>query len=112
MSMTGPLRTLEKWFDFENSPFKRLAELDLREGAPTILVVINAGTVFGINFEEEGDELYSELCLLKDALPGLTKCDEKSISLWLKFLKEVKCPLLQNLMEHVYSIICRNTSSA
>ncbi|XP_037504964.1 uncharacterized protein LOC119381046 [Rhipicephalus sanguineus] len=102
------LAYLEKWFDFENSPFKMLAELDLRKGAPTTLVVINAGNLFGIDFQEEGDELYSELCLLKDALPGLLKCDEKSSSMWLKFLKAVKCPLLQNLMEHVYSIPCSN----
>ncbi|KAH7970084.1 hypothetical protein HPB52_024054 [Rhipicephalus sanguineus] len=102
------LAYLEKWFDFENSPFKMLAELDLRKGAPTTLVVINAGNLFGSDFQEEGDELYSELCLLKDALPGLLKCDEKSSSMWLKFLKAVKCPLLQNLMEHVYSIPCSN----
>ncbi|KAG0414087.1 hypothetical protein HPB47_008760, partial [Ixodes persulcatus] len=29
------LAYLGKWFDFENSPFKRLAELDLRKGAPS-----------------------------------------------------------------------------
>ncbi|KAH8026423.1 hypothetical protein HPB51_020407 [Rhipicephalus microplus] len=95
---------LEKWFDFENSPFKMLAELDLRSAAPTSLMVINAGNLFGIDFQEEGGELYSELRLLKDAMPGLVKCDEKSSSMWLKFLKEVKCPFLQNLMKHVYSV--------
>ncbi|KAH8019697.1 hypothetical protein HPB51_021019 [Rhipicephalus microplus] len=100
------LAYLKKSCDFENSLFKMLAELDLRKGAPTLLTVINAGNLFGIDFQEEGDELCSELCLLKYALPEIVKCDEKSSSMWLKFLKEVKCPFLQYLMEHVYSIPC------
>ncbi|KAH8022160.1 hypothetical protein HPB51_022293 [Rhipicephalus microplus] len=40
---------LEKWFDFDHSPFKMLAELDLRKDAPTLLMVINAGNPFGID---------------------------------------------------------------
>ncbi|KAH7955392.1 hypothetical protein HPB52_000814 [Rhipicephalus sanguineus] len=33
------LAYLEKWFDFENSPFKMLAKLDLRKSAPTMSVL-------------------------------------------------------------------------
>ncbi|KAG0443011.1 hypothetical protein HPB47_015387, partial [Ixodes persulcatus] len=33
---------LEKWFDFENSPFKSLAELYLGKGAPSMSILMNA----------------------------------------------------------------------
>lgn len=41
------LAYLEKWFEFENSPFKTLAELDVCKCAPSLSVVMNAGTIFG-----------------------------------------------------------------
>ncbi|KAG0445478.1 hypothetical protein HPB47_014765 [Ixodes persulcatus] len=50
------LTYLEKWSDFDNSLFKKLAELEVCKGVPGILAEVSTGELFGIDFQEHGDE--------------------------------------------------------
>nr|XP_005313440.1 uncharacterized protein LOC101943458 isoform X1 [Chrysemys picta bellii]XP_005313442.1 uncharacterized protein LOC101943458 isoform X1 [Chrysemys picta bellii] len=116
---TRMLQYLEKWFDFsENSFYVLCAPLNL--DGPLELDKLCALTT-NWDIQVDGDELFTEMCSLNDALPtlkSLTNDAESTLSpqqqerhhrinvseVWVEFFKRWEAPNLLKIVQHVLAV--------
>ncbi|CAM5148887.1 unnamed protein product [Eretmochelys imbricata] len=116
---TRMLQYLEKWFDFsENSFYLLCAPLNL--DGPLELDKLCALTA-NWDIQVDGDELFTEMCSLNDALPALkslTNDAELPLSpqqqerrrrisvseVWVEFFKRWEAPNLLKIVQHVLAV--------
>ncbi|XP_043381024.1 uncharacterized protein LOC114021903 isoform X1 [Chelonia mydas] len=116
---TRMLQYLEKWFDFsENSFYVLCAPLNL--DGPLELDKLCALTA-NWDIQVDGDELFTEMCSLNDALPALKsltndaelplspqqqECHRRiSVSeVWVEFFKRWEAPNLLKIVQHVLAV--------
>jgi hypothetical protein len=100
---------LEKWFNFESSPFKLFTCLKLHNKIPSIMELSILAKCIGIQVNE--NELYDEINLLK-LMPDnvLNNCELTSSEKWIKFfqMSSVEVPNLKSIVRYVYSVPCSN----
>lgn len=108
------LNYLEQWFDFKTDIYQIFSKFNFKNDFNLqISDVIKANEIFGLEINNFGDEIYTELRLLKiiienDAFKMETKTLENS-DIWLKIFQKNKFEHLQNLMEHILCIPCSNS---
>jgi len=100
---TRALDYLTQWFDFENSVFRSLAVLQMKEReTPNLQECTAIGHLLNISLE--GDALYDELTLLEKFMKNLpAESNLIGIALWTQFFQKVGAHNADNL----YRIISR-----
>ncbi|CAI6376218.1 unnamed protein product [Macrosiphum euphorbiae] len=102
------LEYLEKWFDYENSPFKMFSCLKLSE-LPKLTDLLDLAKLIKVHVN--GDELYEELNLIK-LLPNdiLNNTEFTSSEKWVKFFQSSTAQLknIKQIVQYVFSVPCSN----
>ncbi|XP_023968915.2 uncharacterized protein LOC101952564 isoform X4 [Chrysemys picta bellii] len=118
---TRMVQCLEKWFDFSENSFSKLcAPLSLDR--PLDLDELCALTT-NFDIQVDGDELFTEMCMLNDVLPTLKSSTNDAEStlrrqqqehhnvseVWVEFFKRCEAPNLLKIVQHVLAIPPSNT---
>ncbi|MGH0155332.1 UNVERIFIED_CONTAM: hypothetical protein FKN15_029330 [Acipenser sinensis] len=92
---------LEKWFSFEDSPFKVFSSLNFKtvpslDDLMKLDYLLKANSAAGMN-----DNLYTEYCVLRTAAPALIEDDSltRPVDKWCAFFKKVECPTLLRMVK-------------
>lgn len=97
---------LEKWFEFDNSPFKYFSYLNGKviPSFEELRMIVEL-----LKIESNGDELYAEYCLLKAAFPAIIVKEDMTLSdKWVLFFKNTDAPILLKIVQAVLAIPCSN----
>nr|XP_023968918.1 uncharacterized protein LOC101952564 isoform X2 [Chrysemys picta bellii] len=118
---TRMVQYLEKWFDFSENSFSKLcAPLSLDR--PLDLDELCALTT-NFDIQVDGDELFTEMCMLNDVLLTLKSSTNDAEStlrrqqqehhnvseVWVEFFKRCEAPNLLKIVQHVLAIPPSNT---
>uniref|UniRef100_H3AQJ8 HAT C-terminal dimerisation domain-containing protein n=1 Tax=Latimeria chalumnae TaxID=7897 RepID=H3AQJ8_LATCH len=92
---------LEKWFSFENSPFKSFSCLSFKE-MPSFDDILKLSV--------DGDASYKEFCLVHTAAPAIMEDESLTgpAEKWRKFFKADQALNFLTIIQYVFSVPCTN----
>ena len=105
---TRALNYLEKWFDFDNSPYRHFSVLSLDAKVPTLDEIIELWMMSPWKSELPPDALHDELSALDTmftSIQGTTALDK-----WCFFFSKESSPYLLKVVQYVMSIPVSNAS--
>ena len=96
---------LDKWFNFESSPLKKMHILNLDENysfSDILDIVLTCGVT------ADGDELYREYMCLKQVIPNLKESYSEVDKRWVESFRSCDAPNMKRIIEFVVSIPISN----